>query len=169
VKSALRHIGIINAAVWFGGLLFFAFGILPAVFSQDTRRLFQDGPYPWFSGGVAMILFCRCFVLQYCCGAIAILHIILSYFYFGGRFPKANLLLVLALFAIALVGGLWLQPHLESLRQNMYFGASTDIKTSARHAFGLWHGLSQLVNLFVLIGLLANLIMATKAPMKSGY
>lgn len=116
-----------------------------------------------------MILFRRCFVMQYCCGAIGIIHILMSYFYFGGRFPRVNLLLVMGLFVIALSGGLWLQPHLESLRQTMYFGADVELRNAAKHSFGMLHGISQLVNLLVLAGLLTNLIFATRAPLKSGY
>jgi hypothetical protein len=170
VSGFLRSIGIINAAIWFGAGIFFAAGILPAVFSQEMRGLFHESAYPYYSGAVALALFHRFFDLQYICGAVALLHLLAEKIYTGRRLPRAGTILVLALFALGLAGGLWLLPHMEHLRQVMYTGASPELREQARHSFGLWHGLSQCVNLLLLIGLFAHLLRMAQssAPGRQG-
>jgi len=157
VSGFLRFVGITNAAIWFGAGIFFAAGILPAVFSQDMRNIFHESGDPYYSGSVALVLFLHYFGLQYICGTIAVLHLLAEKFYSGRALPRFGTALVLAMFAFGLWGGLWLQPRMESLRQTMYFGRIQEQKDHARHVFGLWHGVSEAANLLVLGGLLTHL------------
>jgi Domain of unknown function (DUF4149) len=158
VSGILRYVGIINAAVWFGAGIFFAAVVLPAVFSRDLHQLFGETAYPYYSGGVALVLFRHFFVLQYVCGALAILHLLAEKLYLGRALPRFGSALVLAILGLGLVGGLWLQPRMEKYRQTMYFGQTQEQKDSGRHSFYLWHGVSQLANLFIIGGLLVNLV-----------
>jgi len=163
VSGFLRLVGIVNAAIWFGAGLFFAAGILPAVFSNEMRGVFHEtAADPYYSGTVAMLLFRRFFILQYVCGLVALLQLLAEKFYQGKAFPRLGGVLVLILLGMGLIGGFWLQPKMESLRQTRYFGRTTEQKEEARHSFGLWHGLSQAANILILGGLLAHLVLVSR-------
>ncbi len=158
MTGTLRFIGIVNAAIWFGGGIFFAAGILPGIFSADMRGLLPAASYSYYSGGIALVLFHRFFMLQYFCGAVALMHLLAEKLYAGRPFSRWGTILVVALLLCGVAGGLWLQPHMEALRHDMYFSATPAEKENARHAFGLWHGFSEAINLVIIGGLLAHLL-----------
>ncbi len=162
VSGFLRFVGMVNAAIWFGAGIFFAAVILPAVFSPDMQKLLGPAAYPYYSGSVALVLFKRFFALQSICGAVALLHLFAETLYLGRPLPRLGIALVTGLFCFGLIGGGWLQPRMENLRQTMYFGPSPAQKEKARHSFGFWHGLSELVNLVVLGGLLVHFVQVTR-------
>ncbi|MDB6022941.1 MAG: hypothetical protein JWQ04_2798 [Pedosphaera sp.] len=161
MSGFLRFVGIINAAIWFGAAIFFALGILPAVFSQEMHRLFRETD-PYYSGAVAQLLFGRFFALQCICGAVALLHLLAEKLYLGRALPRLGTTLVLALFCFGLIGNFWLLPHMKDLRQTRYFGQTQEQKEHARRSFGIWHGISEFANLFVIGGLLVNLVRVTR-------
>src|SRR5438045_1500065 len=63
----LRFVGILNAAVWLGGGIFFTLGSAPAVFSRDMQSLLGREYYPYFSGAIAQVLIAKSFHLQIIC------------------------------------------------------------------------------------------------------
>jgi len=155
----LRFVGIINAAIWFGAAIFFAVGVLPAVFSPEMHTLFREtSENPFYSGAVAQALFQRYFALQCICGAVALLHLFAEKLYLGRTMPHVGTTVVVALFCFGLIGNFWLQPHMRELRQTRYFGRTPEIKEHARHSFAIWHGLSEVANVFVVSGLLVHLV-----------
>jgi len=158
VIGLLRFVGILNAAVWFGGAVFFTFsaGLVP--FSQDMKQLLGPGNYPYYSGAIAELFVARYFRLQLVCGVIAVLHLLAEWLYLG-KFPRrvqAGLLLGLCL--AALVGGYWLQPKLKGLHAVKYaVNTRPELRAAADHSFRAWHGVSQVVNLLLVGGLAAYL------------
>lgn len=169
----MRFVGIVNAAIWFGAGVFFAAAILPAIFSPDMHKVFgvaADSPYyPYYPGGVALVLFKRFFMLQYVCGIIALLHLFAEKLYLGRPLPRLGTALVIGIFSLALIGGVWLQPRMEILRQTIYTGTNPDQKERARHSFGLWHGISEFANLVIIGGLLAHLVRVTRPGESDRY
>lgn len=169
----LRIIGIVNAAIWFGAGTFFAVGVIPGVFSQDLRHIFGESAYPYYSGAVALALFKRFFVLQYICGAVALLHFFAEKLYLGRRFSTIGTTLVIIIFGLGLIGGFWLQPKMENLRQTMYSGVNSGVtveqKEKARHTFGVWHGISEMANVLIIGGLLVHLLRVTRPPDSGSY
>ena len=167
----MRFIGIVNAAIWFGGGLVFTALILPGVFSQDVHSLFKlEGTSKYYEGGVAMALFGRFFVLQYVCGVVALLHLFAEKLYLGRTISRWGLAIVLGELAISLVGGAFVQPRLRDFRQTMYSDkAGADDKALATHSFGVWHGLSEAVNLLMLGGLLAHLLRVSRPEEPGRY
>jgi hypothetical protein len=138
-------------------------GVLPAVFSSEMHTLFSETPEnPFYSGAVAQTLFQRYFALQCICGAVALLHLFAEKLYLGRALPKIGAGVVVVLFCFGLIGSFWLQPHMKDLRQTRYFGRTVEQKEHARHSFNVWHGLSEFANLFVLGGLLFNLVRVTQ-------
>ena len=142
-----------NAAVWLGATLFFTFGAGPAFFSPEMQALLREN-YPYFSGAVAQIVIARYFHWQLVCGLIALAHMVAEWLYLGRNPPKFTVILLGSILCFGLLGGFWLQPKLKSLHQIKYSPATTAAqRLQAASSFRGWHGASQGMNLFVLIGL----------------
>jgi hypothetical protein len=155
VTATLRFVGILNAAVWCGASIFLLIA-LPAVFSDDLKhRIGTMGP-PGV-GWVAEAILARYFILQYCCGAIGLIHLALEWLYCGKPLLQRNLVILVMLLALALGGGLWMQPKLKGLQDIKYFGLTQTAREQADHAFKAWHGASECGNLVIVGGLLVYL------------
>jgi len=158
VNGFLRFVGLVNAAVWLGAGIFFAAGVLPGIFSTDMRHVLGDSGYPYYSGAVALVLFKRFFILQYVCGTIALAHLVACKLYLGRALPRLDTALAAGILVLGLVGGFWLQPRMESLRKTMYSSPNLVERDTARHSFGMWHGVSEGANLLVIVALLVYLM-----------
>jgi hypothetical protein len=150
----IRLVGIVNAAVWLGGAVFFTFGIGSAPFSEEMKTLLSPANFPYYSGAVAQILVSRYFSLHVICGAIALAHLATEWLYLGRPVQRFTLTLVLTLFGLGLLGSLWLQPRMRQLHVTKYAtNASTEDREAAAKDFRVWHGLSQGINAVALVGL----------------
>jgi len=154
VIGFLRCIGLLNAAIWFGAGIFFTFFAGPAFFSADMQKLLGPKFYPFFSGEIAQIVIARYFRLQIICGIVAVLHLVAEQLYFGRAPQKRWLSLLMALLALSLLGGCWLQPKLGKWHTQRY-DANTPAQTreTASRSFQVWHGVSQAANFLMLVGL----------------
>jgi hypothetical protein len=156
VIAFLRFISIYNAAIWFGSALFLAVAAAPAIFSGDMKRLFGQA----YVGLMAQNVVGAYFVLQYWCGAVALLHQLAEWVYLGKRLHRVTFGLLITLFCLGLISGLWLQPKLKAWHRIKY---STELyhqelypedhKDRAAMLFRVWHGVSQGVNLLTIGGL----------------
>jgi hypothetical protein len=71
----------------------------------------------------------------------------------------------MAVLALVCVGGFWLQPKLVELNRQRYAaGTASDERTVLARQFGMWHGVSQVGNLMVLIGAFAHLLILAHGP-----
>ena len=146
----LRFVGILNAAIWFGGAVFFTFGIGRASFSPEMKFLLGANNYPYFSGAIAQLLISRYFDLQAICSVIACLHLLGESIYMGKLPGKFRAGLVIGLCAAALLGGFWLQPKMNALHAVKYStSAKPDAREAAGRSFKIWHGFSMAINLVV--------------------
>jgi hypothetical protein len=170
VSAFLRWVGIVNAAIWFGASIFLLVA-LGAIFSADILELFKkSGDVSMFySGAVANAVFHRFFVLQYVCGIFALLHLLAERLYLGRTMSRLGTGLVGVLLLAALVGGAWVQPHMEDLRRTMYSSGTAEVKARAEHSFKAWHVTSQCANLAVMAGLLAHLLRVTRSEESRRY
>jgi len=154
VIGFLRCIGVLNAGIWFGGAMVLSFFAVPAMFSNQIRDLLEAHNFPYFSGALAQILIARYFKMQLVCGIIAIAHLLGENLYFGRAPQKIWFALLTAIFALSLLGGFWLQPKLKELHAIKYAAKETpERRREAAETFKTWHGISQMMNLFVLVGL----------------
>ena len=147
MQRMVRFVGVLNASVWFGALLFFTLGAGPAFFSEAMIRLLTK-PY---AGASAQVVIERLFTLQLVCCVIAWLHLLGEWLYTGRPFPKVTAILLGVLLAMGLFGSNYLQPKLKGLHVQKYSPRSTPAqKEEAALAFSKWHGISQSANLLVL-------------------
>jgi hypothetical protein len=159
VVGFLRIIGVINAAVWFGSLIFFTTAVGPAFFSDEMTSLLTL-PY---AGAAAQIVLKRYFYLQIWCAAVALAHLIGEWLYSGKPFQRFTLLLLMSLFSLSLIGGYIFLPKMKQLHLRMYAVQTTPAeKVSAKRSFWILHGTSSVLNLFVICGVLVYVWQVTK-------
>lgn len=110
--------------------------------------------YPYYSGAIAQIVIARFFKLEIICGIVAILHLLAEQFYFGRAPQKRWLSLLVGLLVLSLLGTFWLQPKLKQLHTTKYaVNAPSQNREAAAASFRTWHGISQIVNLLMLVGM----------------
>ena len=139
-----------NAAVWLGGSLFFTFGVAPAFFTPEMKKIV----YEPFNGIVAQLVVDRYFALHYWCGGIALVHLFAEWVYLGRPMPRLTLYLLTGILGIELLGGLVLAPKLKTLHRVRYSHPKPEERVEAKRSFGVLHGVASVTNLFVLGGLL---------------
>lgn len=146
-----------NAAVWFGASVFFTFGVAPTFFTPEMKALLGGPPgADAYAGFIAQMVLERYFVLNYICGAIALAHLIAEWVYLGKRMHRLTVIILVAAFSLGLLGGLWLQPKLKRLHIIKYTQSTayTPVqRLQAARSFSIWHGVAQVMNLAVLVGL----------------
>lgn len=162
----LRFLGILNAGVWLGAAIFFTFGAGPAIFSLDVQQALQGVKNPQYSAGViAQLIIARYFRLQVICCFLALLHVVGEWLYCGRSPRRFWLSLLVTLVLAGLAGDYWLQPKLKQLHTIKYSAAeSQQSRDAAAQSFRAWHGISQSVNLLMLIGLATYLWRLTNPP-----
>jgi hypothetical protein len=154
VIGFLRFIGVINAAIWLGAAIFFTLGAGPAIFSPAMKEALRLD-HPYYPGAIAQVILARYFRFNLICAIIAMFHLIAEWLYMGRPARKLSLGLLGGLLAITLIGGFGLQPKLNELHRIRYdVKASPAERDAAKKTFGAWHGVAQVVNLFMIAGLI---------------
>jgi hypothetical protein len=156
MSGFLRFARIVNAAIWCGASVFLIIG-LPGLFSPQLEALLSK-PYVGFAAEAVLR---RYFILYYCCAAVALLCLAGEWVY-AGKGSRLDLWLLSSLAALGLGGGLALQPRLHVWHYVKYFGGAAEQRAEAARLFGFWHGLSQLANLAVIVGLIFYLWRTTR-------
>jgi hypothetical protein len=158
VLAFLRFVGVTNAAVWFGSLIFFTICAGPAFFTPDMYRLVGKP----LAGAVAQILLERYFILQNWCCVIALAHLIVEWLYTHKPMRKLLLYLLAGLLGLGLFADFVLLPKMKHLHLVMYGVQSTPAqREAAKKDFGMLHGISQSANLLVIGGVLFYLATVT--------
>ena len=166
-KNNPRHIvqlvGTLNAAVWLGGAAFFTFFAGPAFFDPALEVVL---PKPE-DGVAARFLINRFTAFQLSCGCIALITIAIGWRLEGGKFPRAQGLLLGGILLLIVLGMMVLSPKLNALHELKYayyfdVQATKAQSEAAGKAFRPLHAISQVGNLVVLLGLVAQFILAWK-------
>jgi hypothetical protein len=151
---------VINAAIWLGAAVTFACAVAPSFFSNAMLRLLPLS----HSGAAELIVAQHCFVLQYVCGIIALVHLVVEWLYAGKPIYRWPTYLVGALLGLALLSGQVLQPKLQRLHLEMYGVRSTQQqRVRAGVAFRRWQGTTQAANVLAIFGLAAYVWQVTSA------
>lgn len=161
MQSALRFAAILNAAVWLGATVFFTVGAAPAIFSEAMAS-FLPAPY---RARVAELVIGRLIVVQQVCGLVALGLLVVDFIRAGRVTRRVALGVVSGLFVASLLAGFVFAPQMHSLQQVRYSARSTPAeRAGAERTFGVLHGLSQALNVFVLAGLVFHLWQVTRLP-----
>lgn len=168
VLSFLRIIGLLNAAVWLGAVLFFTFAVGPAFFGASMLDIFGGEESPgsrYYAGLAAMVVLKRYFIWLYVCGGIAVLHAVIESAYHGQPLKQMKTVLAVVLLAMSLVGGAMIQPKLRDLQGTKYDARATPVqREAASRSFAVWHGISQAINLLMALGVLFYFWKTTAPP-----
>lgn len=145
-------------AFWLGLAVFFTFAVGTAFFSEPVFDVFRQAGASdpkHYAGMIAMIVLHRYFLWTHILG-LAVLALLLGERYLLGRFrPWPALALTVVLLGLGGVGGFVIQPKLHALHQIKYGPQSPPAeREAAGKQFGALHGISQVVNLGVMGGLL---------------
>lgn len=160
----LRFLGILTAAVWLGGAIFFTFAAGTAAFSGDMKSLLGNN-YPYYSGAIAQIFIARYFRFHLICGSIAIVHVLAEWLYLGKTPHQMWLSLLIALLCLGVFGQFVVQPKMKALHTIKYANnTSLDAKRAAEQSFRSWHAGTQVANLLMICGLLAYLWRVANPP-----
>jgi uncharacterized membrane protein len=148
VLIVLRIIGVFNAAIWFGGALFFTFGVQPGVFGEEMKKVFP----PYYLGFIGQQIIARYFTFSLVCALIAIGHFFAEMVYAGKVFRRWTLGLLLGVLGFGLLSAYFFLPRMQELHRDKYRAAPARQQTAAAE-FRRLHALSSAGNVLVLIGL----------------
>ncbi len=150
MQAFIRFVGVLNAAVWFGAVVFFTLVGGPAIFSTEMQGFLPLA----YRGRVAEVIIGRLFLMQQWCAVIGLLHLLVEYLYFGRRGEGRRATLLTGLLFVNLLGGYWLLPRMHELERIRYSPLSTATQVAAAAGtFNVWHGFSQVVNLLAILAL----------------
>ena len=144
----LRIVGIFNAAIWLGSAIFFTFGIAPATFSAEMKRVFGD----YYTGVIAQNLIASYFTVNLICGLIALAHFFGEMIYAGRPFRRFTFGLILVMLGLGLVGAKIFSPKIKAVHQVKYLG-NADARPGAKQQLARLHAVSATGNLISLIAL----------------
>jgi hypothetical protein len=164
MTAILRFVGILNAAIWLGGSVYFTFvaGTMP--FSAEMNGLLR-GYYPYYSGAIAQIGIARFFTFQLVCGIVALAHLAAEWLYQERRGRKVLLWLLGAMVGLIMLGDFWLQPKMNRLHDIKYarnYPAAQ--REAADRSFRVWHSLTMTMNCFMLGGMVVYLLHMSRPP-----
>ena len=148
----LRFLGILNAAVWFGAAVFYTFGAIPALTSNEMQSLLSARHFPYFSVAISQIVETRFSHLQMVCGAVALCLAAMEWLYSGKVPEKFWRGLLAGLIAANLLGGWFLDPALKHWHREAYdLNIRPEQRKIAFKSFRAWQSVSDMVN-FLMVG-----------------
>jgi len=154
VIGFLRFLGILNAAVWFGAVVFATFGAIPALSSKEMEALLSSRQFPFFSVAIAQVVEERCRYFQLACGLAALFILLLQWLYSGKLPDRLWRGLLLGMISVNLLGGLFLDPALKKWHQEVYsLKTLPEQRKAANRSFRAWQSLSDMFNLILVGGL----------------
>ena len=132
-----------NAAIWFGAAVFTFLGACPALTtSPGVEQLLGSKFFPYYSVALAQLILSRFFVFYMICSAVALVHLLAEWLYFGKYPSRLWLLLLFSLCLAGLFQSFWLQPRLAEWH-----------RAGAVRPYMTWRSVSNAVNVALLCGL----------------
>jgi hypothetical protein len=152
VVPVLRFIGLLNAAVWLGGMVFFTVVVGPTLFyNPEIQSLVSRMRI----GAIAQVLIEQYMIGQQWCAGIALVHLMAEWLYFGRLNSKISLWILLGCLTISMLGAHVMVPEMKALHLRMYAPQkNAEEQAAAKRSFGILHGTSQVTNLLALCGVL---------------
>ncbi len=151
MAGLLRCIGLLNAAIWLGGVVFFVWFAEPATASHEMLTLIGAKNHPYFSVAIGQLLATRMIWLYFICGLVALLHLGAEWLYLG-RYPRRFWLGLLAgLLLIGALQGAWWQPRMRELHRLQ--ATRPEVREKARQSLVYWRRFVFAARLVSIVGL----------------
>ena len=171
-QSGLRAVYLVSLALWCGGSVFFSYLAAPRIFSYLQDQL-PSHPPPGVQGLTAAVgrrlagdtvgaIFPTYFLSQIGLGALAVASG-LRLAWGRRRLEKIHCGLAIAAFAFVSLHSVTVYPHSVRVLDQHYQAqeAGDEPKaTELRKMFGMWHGISQSLNLATIVLVVAAVILA---------
>jgi hypothetical protein len=165
MTAILRFIGIMNAAIWLGGSVYFSFVAGKMPFSAEMQTLLGPESFPYYSGAIAQVGVASYFNFHLFCGVVALLHLTVDWLYQGRRNRLLVIGVVVAIFIATLLGAFVFQPKMKLLHKQKYAPNYTQVaRDAAAKSFKRWHAVSMTLNLLILGGLVVHTMQMTRPP-----
>lgn len=165
VIGVLRFLGVLNAAIWLGTLVFVMFGAIPAMGSDAMKSLLGSANYPYYSGAVSRIVEARGSIVLLACSLLALIHVAAEWLYLGRILSKPWRWVVSGLVGLSLLCVLWVQPRLQKLHTASHaVNLKPDGRLAAAGSFRVWRKVYWGSNLLLICGVSAYLWRLTNAP-----
>ena len=159
MPQGLRTLQLAVVAVWLGASIFLTFFVGPALFSPEVLQVIPK----YHAGRVAQVILGRFFWLQLACGSVALLISLIGWAYGGVRQRPWATMVLLGIVSVVMVLGQTLPPRMERWHAIQYAPNTTPIqKGEAQASFRRLHGVSQVANLVVLIGVTLYFLQLTR-------
>ncbi|MEY4387285.1 MAG: hypothetical protein RLY20_2568 [Verrucomicrobiota bacterium] len=174
MTGVLRSVGLLIAAIWLGGAVYFSFAAGTLPFSPDMKSLVAKmgesnaGFQTYFIGAAAQLGVARYFKFQLICCIGALAHLGIEWMYQERRGRKSLLAMLLVILGLTLLGEFALLPKMRELHAIKYARPTAyytpERREAAATSFKHWHAASQVANLFVLGGLVVYLFSMGRQP-----
>ena len=156
MNGFLRFVGLMNAALWLGAVVFFSVAVWPAGFSE-MEQLLGSTNYPFFSAAFVHVVAERYFLFTGVLAVMALLHLLAEWLYMGRPGRQVSLALLGGLLALVLIGGIWLTPHLKNLHIKHYATNLSRVeRESAGRSYRVWHAGLFVINAIMAAGLVVH-------------
>ena len=168
--DVLRTVQLLGLSLWAGGTVFFSFAVAPNIFSSLEHELPVHPPPGWhwlssesgrrLAGEIVGAIFPTYFCGQLIAGIVALATGCLLAW--RGRPGRIRLALILVATAMVLVQLAFVLPHSTALLDESYRTQDLGDKITAedlRKNFGMWHGISQTLNLGTILLVLATIVL----------
>ena len=142
-----------NAAVWLGTTVFYTLGANPVCFSPEITNMFKAGADSYYPNVIAQTVMARYYVISLACGVVALLHFTAKWLYLGRQSRKFSLALVIAFFAITLIGSHGIQPKLGNLNERRFKATEPAERQSAAKWFHILRAVEATFNYLMICGL----------------
>lgn len=163
--SFLRLIGILNAAIWLGGSVFYTVVASPAVKSVEMAAVLDPKNAPYFSPAIDHVVLSSYFQFSIACALIALLHLCLEWLYLGRPSRKFSFSLLAGLLLYSLIGSNLVQPRLEVAHKVRYTAnAQPASRQLAVKSFKTWRVIFNVTNTLAIGGLFVFFWRLTNPP-----
>ena len=149
----LRFLGVFNAAVWFGAVVFYLFGVSVLLNSTEAQALFGADHSDFFSRASQQIIQDRFYTIQWICAAVALVHIWTERWYLGRRTRRRWDGLLLGALILSLWGDNSLVSRLRQLHNGQHArDASPQLREASARSFRNWQRVATAMHLYLLFG-----------------
>jgi hypothetical protein len=155
VIGVLRFIGLINAAIWLGGTVFFVLFAEPAIFSRAMFSLLEAKNFPYFSEAIAQIIASNYYYFHFICAVIAVLQQLAEWLYLGRPGRKVSFGILVGLLVLGLIGNHVVLPKLKAFHKERHqVNVPPAEREAAARSFNAWRIADRLLDLCMIGGLI---------------